>query len=220
MTVQKNDMTEGECLKPEDTICYHAKGGKRSPADRMEPIITVREKLKVILDTPRYEHTLGVAYTAACMGMYWGEDPLTCELAGMLHDCAKNMTAEDLISGCHRVGIALSAEELASPQILHAIYGAVVAREAYGITDKKILSAIRFHTTGKANMTLLEKIIFIADFIEPLRSKAACLDEARKLAFQDIDRCMALILKETLNYLKESGKPVEVHTKEAYNYYG
>lgn len=185
----------------------------------IEQIIEIREKVRSDLSPSRFEHTLGVAYTAACMGMIYNEDPLKCELAGLLHDCAKNMTDEELIFGCKNAGISLSREELLSPQIIHSIYGAWLAETKFGIKDEDIINAVRYHTTGRASMSVLEKIIFIADFIEPLRTKAPCLREARHLAFRDIDRCMHLILVDTFEFLNNSGKPVEEKTIEAYNYF-
>lgn len=182
-------------------------------------ISEIREKISRVLDPMRYEHTLGVAYTAACLGMIWGEDPERCELAGLLHDCAKCMTHEEQISGCLLHGIALSDEELRSPQIIHAVYGHYLARTVYGIEDTGILDAVRYHTTGRAQMSTLEKIIYIADFIEPMRYRSKCLREARIEAFRDIDKCMLIILLDTIMYLEESGKPVDSLTYEAYNYF-
>jgi len=185
----------------------------------LDYIIQIREKVKQDLTPERFEHTLGVAYTAACMGMIYGEDPLKCELAGLLHDCAKNFSTEEMISGCKASGIRLTKEELLSPQIIHAIYGACLVKEKYGIEDEDIINAVRFHTTGRPSMSVLEKIIFISDFIEPLRDKAACLKDARSLAFKDIDRCMHFILVDTFEYLDRAGKHVEKNTVDAYNYF-
>lgn len=185
----------------------------------LEFISQIRDRIRQELSPERYEHTLGVAYTAACMGTIWGQDPLECELAGLLHDCAKNMSAEELIKGCGEAGIPLSEDELLSPQTIHAIYGAWMTEFKYGITDQNIINAVRYHTTGRSSMSLLEKIIFIADFIEPLRSKASCLKEARSLAYRDIDRCMYLILMDTFEYLDGAGKHIEKNTIEAYSYF-
>lgn len=182
-------------------------------------IVQIREQMKKELLPDRYEHTLGVAYTAACMGMVYNEDPLKCELAGLLHDCAKNMSEEELISACRTAGIRLSREELLSPKIIHSIYGAYLVKARYGIDDEDIINAVRYHTTGRPSMSTLEKIIFISDFIEPLRTKAGCLKDARKLAFKDIDRCMHLILVDTFEFLNSAGKHVEKNTVDAYNYF-
>lgn len=185
----------------------------------VEYVAQIRDRVRQDLSPERFEHTLGVAYTAACMGMIWGQDPLECELAGLLHDCAKSFTHEELIRDCGEAGITLSEDELLSPQIIHSIYGAWLVESRYGITDDNIINAVRYHTTGRISMSLLEKIIFISDFIEPLRTKASCLKEARNLAFRDIDRCMYLILMDTFEYLDSAGKHIEKNTVEAYNYF-
>lgn len=182
-------------------------------------IAEIREKVKSVLDPLRFEHTLGVAYTASCLGMIWGVDPLKCELAGILHDCAKCLSHEEQIKGCIDNNIPLTEEELASPQVIHAKYGSFLANSLYGIDDEDILNAIRYHTTGRALMSMLEKIVYVADFIEPLRSKSKSLSEARIEAFRDIDRCMVVILLDTFNYLEASGKPIGTESYEAYNYF-
>ena len=179
----------------------------------------INEKVKKALKTSRYIHTQGVRYTAAAMAMKFGEDISKAELAGILHDCAKNMDADKMIRICKKNKIELSQAELDNHQLLHTKAGYCVAKNKYEVYDEDILSAIRFHTTGTSDMTLLEKIIFIADFIEPGRCKAPCLDKARKAAFEDIDECMYIILKDTLDYLSSDSKPVDETTRIAYEFY-
>lgn len=184
-----------------------------------ETLTNIREQLQKELKPARFEHTLGVQYTAACLGMVYDVDLEQCELAGLLHDCAKNLSEQEMIDGLVRAGSPPSEETLMSSPVMHAQYGAILAREKYGITDPEVLSAIRWHTTGKAAMSMLEKIIFIADFIEPLRNKAGCLPENRKLAFSNIDQAVCTVLDDTLKFLNARGLPVESHTLEAYRYY-
>ena len=109
--------------------------------------------------------------------------------------------------------------EKGHPFLLHAKLGAYLAEEKYGIKDPEILSAITYHTTGKPEMSVLEKIVYIADYIEPGRFKAPNLAKIRKLAFQDLDECMYEILKDTLIYLEENPKDVDSATKDAFVYY-
>ena len=182
-------------------------------------IAGIREKVKKELKPARYEHTLGVAYTAACMAFLYGEDPLKAELAGILHDCAKCYPHEEQIRICREAGIPLTKEELASPAVIHAICGRYLAETMYGITDEDLLNAIGSHTTGRPAMSRLEKIIYIADFIEPLRSEAPNLPEMRKLAFQDLDECMYQILMSTIDYLNGRGAPVVPATMDAFMWY-
>lgn len=92
-------------------------------------------------------------------------------------------------------------------------------KKKYGIENEEILSAIMFHTTGRPEMTVLEKIVYIADYIEPMRFKAPNLEHVRKLAFQDLDECMYEILKDTLAYLEENPKEIDRTTEDAFHYY-
>ena len=185
----------------------------------IDDIIKIREQVKAKQNKKRYEHTLGVAYTAAALAFMYDIDPLKAELAGVLHDCAKCMSDDELITECHKSGIHLSKEEIESPQVIHAIYGSVLARKKYGIKDKDIINAVRYHTTGRDNMSLLEKIIFTADYIEPLRCEAPHLEELRKLAFTDIDECVYSILSQTVSYLEDLGKQIVTDTLKAYQWY-
>ena len=185
----------------------------------IDDIIKIREQVKAKQNKKRYEHTLGVAYTAAALAFMYDMDPLKAELAGMLHDCAKCMSDDELITECSKNGIHLSNEELESPQVIHAIYGSVLAREKYGINDDDIINAVRYHTTGRDNMSLLEKIIFTADYIEPLRCEAPHLEELRKLAFTDIDECVYRILSQTVSYLEGLDKQIVPDTLKAYQWY-
>ena len=185
----------------------------------IEKIADIRDKIRKKQNKKRYEHTLGVAYTAACLAFIYDEDPLREELAGVLHDCAKCYSGEELISLCGKAGINLSQEEIDSPQVIHAKYGSFIAKKEYGITDQGILDAICFHTTGRPDMTVLEKIIFTADYIEPLRSGLPDLDELRKLAFSDLDECVFRILSQSVDYLSEKGAGIVPDTLKAYEWY-
>ena len=103
--------------------------------------------------------------------------------------------------------------------MLHAKYGAWLAEHKYGIEDKEVLDAIRWHTTGRPDMSLLEKIVFTADYIEPRRDKAADLPVVRSVAFIDLDECVYIILKGTLEYLEGKGYFVDSMSVQAYDYY-
>lgn len=185
----------------------------------IEKIADIRDKIRKKQNKKRYEHTLGVAYTAACLAFIYDEDPLRAELAGVLHDCAKCYPGEELISLCSKAGISLSKEEIDSPQVIHAKYGSFIAKKEYGITDQGILDAICFHTTGRPDMTVLEKIIFTADYIEPLRDGLPDLAELRKLAFSKLDECVFRILSQSVDYLSEKGAGIVPDTLKAYEWY-
>lgn len=184
----------------------------------MYDIEEIKKKLESHLSAKRYTHTIGVAYTAAALAMRYNADMDKALLAGLLHDCAKEYKADELIQKCKRAGISLNSDELSSPQIIHAIYGEYMARERYNITDKDILGAIRWHTTGKKDMSLLEKIIFTADYIEPGRCEADNLSSVRPLAFDDITRAVYEISKDTVDYLSSKSRHIDKHTIECYRY--
>ena len=185
-----------------------------------ENIDLIKADLKEKLPKKRYEHTLGVAYTAASLAMCYGEDILKAELAGILHDVAKAKKSSELKDDMkgyidpYTDGdyVALIADK--APQILHAIYAPYLAKKDYKIEDKDILSAIRWHTTGKKDMTMLEKIVFVADYIEPNRKKLPDLDRIRTLSFHDISEAVKVIAKSTIEYLGSQGMYIDKFTYE------
>ena len=185
-----------------------------------ENIDLIKADLKEKLPKKRYEHTLGVAYTAASLAMCYGEDILKAELAGILHDVAKAKKSFELKDDMNEYidpytdgdYVALIADK--APQILHAIYAPYLAKKDYKIEDKDILSAIRWHTTGKKDMTMLEKIVFVADYIEPNRKKLPDLDRIRTLSFHDISEAVKVIAKSTIEYLGSQGMYIDKFTYE------
>lgn len=171
------------------------------------------------LSPKRYEHTLGVEYTCCALAMCYGADMNQARTAGLLHDCAKHYSGKKLIEKCEQYGLPVNQYEEAFPELLHAKVGAYLAKNKYGIEDEEILAAIDCHTTGKPGMTLLEKIVYIADYIEPNRDRAPHLTEIRELAFQDLDACLIRILSGTLTYLEANGSVIDPQTKATYEYY-
>ena len=183
----------------------------------------MRKKLKKDLDKARYEHTKGVMYTAASLAMANGYSIEKAMIAGLLHDCAKCLPTEEKLALCERHHILVSTIEKENPGLLHAKAGMALAEEKYGITDPEILHAIKVHTTGEPNMNILDKIIYIADYIEPGRDQAPHLEVIRQIAFEDLNQCMAEILYHTLHYLnnrKGSIDPATNITFEFYEHYG
>ena len=179
----------------------------------------IEKKLSKYLDEDRFQHTMGVMYTSACLAMVHGYDVKDAQVAGLLHDCAKCIPAKKKLKICKENKIPVTDFEREHTFLLHAKVGAWVAREKYGVTDPEILSAITWHTTGKEDMTLLEKIVYIADYIEPARNKAPRLPEIRKIAFEDLDHCMYAILHDTLEYLDGDPRDIDQATIRAYDYY-
>ena len=184
-----------------------------------QQITKIRRKLIAELDKERYEHTLGVMYTAASMAMCYGADVEQALLAGLLHDCAKCIPGENKIKMCEKYHLNVSEVERENPSLLHAKLGAFLAAKKYHIEDKEIINAIASHTTGHPHMTLLEKIIYIADYIEPGRPELANMEEVRHLAFRNIDECLYRILEDSLEYLNRLSKPIDPMTEKTYDYY-
>ena len=182
-------------------------------------ILKMQKKLKKYLDEMRFWHTLGVMYTSASLAMRYGVDIEKAQVAGLLHDCAKCIPNDKKLKICKQNNIPVSDIERKAPFLLHSRLGAYIASEKYGIKDPEILNAIEFHTTGRAQMTMLEKIVFTADYIEPMRNKAANLASIRQMAFEDINLAVYTILKDTLTYLEKEKICLDNQTIVAYNYY-
>lgn len=179
----------------------------------------LRKKIRKAQTADRYEHTLGVEYTAAALAMRYGADMEEAQLAGLLHDCAKCLSNDELLKFCEKHDIPVTAPERKSPFLLHGKAGGYLAEKKYKVKNPNVISAIVCHTTGKPNMTLLEKIVFIADYIEPGRKRATGLAELRNLAFSDLDAALIQILGNTLDYLKKNDYSIDPHTEETWKYY-
>lgn len=179
----------------------------------------MKKKLKKALDKERYEHTKGVMYTAASMAMAHGSSIEQAMVAGLLHDCAKCIPNNEKLALCDKHHILVTPPEAENPSLLHAKLGALLAESEYDITNPEILHAIKVHTTGEPDMSVLDKIIFIADYIEPGRDKAPNLTKVRQLAFKDLNACMAQILRDTLIYLKQGNEIIDPTTEMTYAFY-
>ena len=178
----------------------------------------VRE-LEQELNYKRFVHTLYVAGTATSLAMCYGADLEKAETAGLLHDCAKCLDVRKMLKLCERAGLEVTSFEENSGALLHSKAGSALAAEKYHIEDPDVLAAIRSHTTGRPGMSLLEKIVFVADYIEPGRCTAKNLPQIRRMAFTDIDECLTKILYDTLVYLNSTGNPVDPMTQMTFDYY-
>ncbi len=188
--------------------------------DTYDKMITdFTERMKEELDEKRFRHTLSVADTAACMAMRYGEDSYRAYIAGLLHDCAKCIKDKKKLKLAGKFGIEVNEAEAQNPDLLHAVLGSILAKQEYGVEDEDIISAIRWHTTGRPGMTTLEMIIYIADYIEIHRKPLPLLEKARQEAFSDLEKCMCTILESTLGYLGKKGAVLDPLTKETYRYY-
>ena len=186
-----------------------------------ELILSIENKLQQSLQPKRYIHTLGVAYMSASLAMCYGVNHKDALIAGLLHDCAKNLPEDKMLKACLRLEIPLSECEKSIPELIHAAYGSYLARKEFGITQEDILLAVRNHTLGRPDMTVLEQIVYIADYMEPGRNHPTTpsLDELRKIAFQSLDEATYLVSKNSIHYFETTGKAADPMTYRVYEYY-
>ena len=177
----------------------------------------LREKVLEHLDEHRVAHVAGCESEAVKLAMHWGEDPELAAEAGILHDITKSLSYDEQLQLCEKYGIINDNSELEAPKLLHAKTGAAMARELFGVSDT-VYEAIRWHTTGKPDMSLFEKILYLADYIEPTRDFEG-IDELRELAFSDLDGAMVLGLGMTIDEIRRSGREPYVDTLDAYAWY-
>lgn len=165
------------------------------------------------LKAKRVPHVLGTERAAIALAERWGAVKEDAQVAALLHDCTKRLQMEEQLKLCEKYGIVLDKLEQKTLKLLHAITGAEVGRDVLGVSDA-IYTAIRWHTTGRANMSLLEKTIYLADFIEENRDFSG-VESLRTLAFEDLDEAMLLGLNMTIEEMNERGNPVHFRTLEA-----
>lgn len=177
----------------------------------------LREKSYEYLKPSRIAHVAGCESEAVKLAMFWGEDAENAAEAGILHDITKKLVLSDQLILCDKYGIINDIAETENVKLLHAKTGAALARELFGISDE-VYEAIRWHTTGKPDMSLLEKIIYIADYIEPNRDFPG-VDELRELAYSDLDKAMELGLEMSLEDIRSYGQEPFKTTVEAYEWY-
>jgi nicotinate-nucleotide adenylyltransferase len=182
-------------------------------------ILKLSQEMQKELKPSRYVHTLGVATTAYSLALKWNYPAYTAMVAGILHDCAKCISDEKRINVCEKNNIPIREIEYKYPHLLHGKVGAYYCKSKYKVYDEQIAHAIAVHTTGCPGMNLLDKIIFVADYIEPGRDKQPRLDILRSEAYTDLDNCVFMILEDTVNYLNENPEMVDSTTIDTYNYY-
>jgi len=181
----------------------------------------MKEKLQSALSVKRYIHTMGVVEEAVKLTQIYGnqDEQKQAEVAALLHDCAKDYPDDMKLRLCKEYHIPLDDTMKKQTDLIHPFLGSEVARREYLVEDEEILMAIRYHTTGRANMGFLEKIIFIADYIEPSRAVFDGLEEGRRLAYLDLDMAMRYILEKTIAYVEERGRMLHPLSVEALEFY-
>lgn len=173
------------------------------------------QKVQMQMSERRFKHVLGVEETAIALAEKYGASPEKASIAALTHDYAKERSDEEFQLVIRRDGFDLSLLKW-NNAIWHGIVGADFVQRELGIDDEEILNAIALHTTGAAEMSLLAKIIYVADFIEPGRDFPG-VNEAREIALVNLDDAVAYETKHTLTYLIEQGKPIYPKTIETYN---
>ena len=164
----------------------------------------------------RIPHVLGTEQEAVRLALRYGADVDRARTAALLHDCTKRLEMDEQLALCAKYGIELDELEQRALKLLHAKTGAAVARDRFGVDDE-IYSAIFWHTTGHADMTLLEKVIYLADYIEPTRSFPG-VDTLRAACYEDLDKGLLMGLEMTVEEMKERGNPVHSATLAAIEY--
>ena len=177
------------------------------PMDKLEKVALS------LLKPSRVAHVLGCRDTAAELARHYGANENDAARAGLLHDITKALDGPLQLTLCDEYGIMLSEFFEENPKTLHALTGSLVAERIFG-ENPAVVSAVRYHTTGKADMSLLEKIVYVADYMEPNRNFPG-VERLRQLAFTDIDAALKLGLEMTLQQLAEQGRTVSVESREA-----
>ena len=180
---------------------------KNLPMDRLEQVVIS------LLKPSRVKHVLGCRDTAVELAKRWGADVTDAARAGILHDVTKAIDGPLQLTLCAAYGKLLDDFSKRYPKTLHALTGSMVAKRIFG-ENEAVVSAIEFHTTGRADMTLLEKIIYVADYMEPNRDFPG-VERLRELAFTDLDAALKLGLEMTLEHLGEQGVAVSPASRDA-----
>lgn len=178
---------------------------------------SLEEKIIKDIGEKRYNHSVRVMETAIKLAEIYNTDIEKAKVAGILHDCAKIADETNLLKRTNDFDIILDNCMEYNHELIHGPLGAKIAKEEYGIKDEEILDAIYYHTTGRENMSILDKIIYIADYIEPKRNFPG-VEEVRSLAFEDIDKSLILAMEKTIIFLIEKNKLIHPDTIKARNY--
>lgn len=178
----------------------------------------IKKYLKENLKESRYNHTLGVCEIALELAELNGISREKAEIAALVHDVAKNLSREEMLEVIESNNIILSDVEKENMNLWHSIIAPIVSKEKLGITDEEILDAVRWHTTGKEDMSVLTKIIYIADMIEPGRSFPG-LEDIRKETFEDLDKGVYTGLTHSIQFLLSKNLLIDENTIKARNYF-
>ena len=178
--------------------------------------VEIEKYLKSKLTPERYTHVLSVRGLALDLAKKYGADLRKVNLAVLLHDCAKWMSTSKLYEAAANHRIQLDDIERHNPSLVHAPIGAMLAVSHFDVDNPEILNAIRIHTTGSGKMTLIDKILYVADFAEPKRNHMEA-HSARELAYQDLNKAVFEVSRYKIEHLLAKGVLIHPHTIDAYN---
>lgn len=191
----------------QNNLYYVGKDLKQLPFEELAAVsLSLHKKQRVA-------HVVGCSRTAKALAEQYGADARAAERAGILHDVTKALSAEEQLKLCERYATILDNFERENPKLLHAKTGAAVAKAVFGESDE-VYSAIYWHTTGKADMSTLEKIVYLADYMEPNRDFDG-VEELRRLTGENLDAAMRLGLQMTIAQLKERGRQIDKNSRAA-----
>jgi len=173
--------------------------------------------LKNNISSKRYLHSVNVSNTAVQLAEAYGSDVNKARVAGLVHDCARELNKDFLLNCLAAEGIAADELTLGLKELLHGPAAVHICRGVFGIVDEEILGAVRYHTTGRENMSLLEKIIYLADCIEPSRSFDG-VEKLRGLAFENLDEALLMALNSSIQYIMARDGLIHVDTVLSRNY--
>jgi len=177
---------------------------------------SIKKEIISNVGKPHYEHTLRVVNMAKKLAKAHGINTKEAETAAYFHDCAKLKNRSKLIELAEALKVPLTEDMKIAPQIIHGAVGASLAKKKYGVKDEEILNAIKYHTTGRKGMTPLEKVVFLADYMEEGRTFPGAI-EVRKASFKSLDKGMSMALKNNIQHLLDIEKPIALDTIRAYN---
>lgn len=177
----------------------------------------IKKRLQQMISADRYTHSLGVAEAASRLAQLYGASVEKARIAGLVHDCGKSESKNILLNRVLEFGIVMDEIEQVETHLLHGPVSAKLAQREFGINDEDMLSAIRYHTTGRVWMSLLEKIVYLADYVEPGRCFPG-VDGLRRIAYRDLDAALLRAMELTLIHIIERGLMIHPRTVAARNW--
>ncbi len=184
----------------------------------MQKADIIKEYAKTVLSEMRFAHTVNVAEEAKRLASIWGADSDAAYFAGIIHDIAKEIPKGQMLDALAKYGYKPDDTEEQNPELLHGKLAAYIASDKFGVDNAEILSAVAYHTTGRPEMSLLEKIIYVADFTEPGRKyPEAC--KIRKLANENLDKAVLFQTDMVIKFVIDRGRVLHTDTVNTRNYF-